>query len=736
MPMHGSKRGTDISARMLIFPIVVFVVVASIFVMLRIRTGAHRQAMEMLQARMAAEQVSIRLSEYMDSRISAAEVLAAHCAHEHIPDMEAYRHHVSSVYDTFTGFQAINWIDESGTIQWVYPLETNAPALGVDLRAHPVAGPVIAKAAQTRSIAATPPLDLLQGGRGIAMYIPVEGAGGVAGYLNVVFCFEPMIADCFERGGPDQFIYTILEGDEEIFRSAPKSEQRDDVTTWPSDSVPVADRTWTLRVAPLVTATSAMPLHLYDLTLVCGIGLALGLSIVSFRLVRSRQMQVQRSRELQAIYTAYPDAQYRVDGNGRIIGFHIGAGSDGLAMRNMHPRSMAEVFPPEVVGRITNVFRASPNTATVQQFEYAMRCGDDERTVEARVIPVGANHWLIITRDTTDRTLAERSVRESKQMLQLVLDTIPVRVFWKDTASRFIGCNQLFARDAGLASADDIIGRDDFDMPWKEQADLYRSDDAQVMRSGRAKQNYEEQQTHADGSVIWLRTSKIPLRDDDHVVFGVLGTYEDITERKEAEERQRRLTMELDHRVKNNLANVLALAERTLDSSQSMQEFAETFIGRIRSLARTHEALAAGRWTGVQLDEIMRLTILSYDRPGANNIRLEGPAIRLPARAAGPLTMTVHELVTNAVKYGALSVPTGQLSIEWDHHDENGVMITWTETNGPMIQETPAPGLGSQLIHGLVEHELNGRVHVAYRPSGVVCRIEIPLDQPDQHSTR
>jgi PAS domain S-box-containing protein len=129
----------------------------------------------------------------------------------------------------------------------------------------------------------------------------------------------------------------------------------------------------------------------------------------------------------------------------------------------------------------------------------------------------------------------EGELRDSRNLLQAVLDTIPVRVFWKDRDLRFLGCNQPFASDAGLRSPDEVIGRDDYQMGWRDQADLYRGDDRRVMETGEPKIHYEEPQTTPDGRRIWLRTSKVPLRDADGSIRGVLGTYEDITERKQAE---------------------------------------------------------------------------------------------------------------------------------------------------------------------------------------------------------
>jgi PAS domain S-box-containing protein len=121
-------------------------------------------------------------------------------------------------------------------------------------------------------------------------------------------------------------------------------------------------------------------------------------------------------------------------------------------------------------------------------------------------------------------------------MLQLIIESIPVRVFWKDRDLRYLGCNTLFARDAGCNHQEQLLGKDDFAMGWREQADLYMTDDLQVMESRRPKMNFVEPQTTPAGARIWLKTSKVPLEKPNGEVFGVLGVYEDITAHKQAEE--------------------------------------------------------------------------------------------------------------------------------------------------------------------------------------------------------
>ncbi len=154
--------------------------------------------------------------------------------------------------------------------------------------------------------------------------------------------------------------------------------------------------------------------------------------------------------------------------------------------------------------------------------------------------------------DITERKRIEEALIESKQMLSHVLNTIPVRVFWKDLDGVYLGCDQLFARDAGRSNPEEVIGDNDYNMGWAEQAELYRSDDRLVIESGKPKINYEEPQTTPEGKTIWLRTSKIPLLDSTGNIYGVLGTYEDITERKLAEQALR----ESENKFRNVLENI------------------------------------------------------------------------------------------------------------------------------------------------------------------------------------
>jgi PAS domain S-box-containing protein len=138
--------------------------------------------------------------------------------------------------------------------------------------------------------------------------------------------------------------------------------------------------------------------------------------------------------------------------------------------------------------------------------------------------------------DITDRKNAEDNNQKSGLMLQNIIDLLPTRIFWKDLNLNYLGCNLAFAKDAGRTTTEEMIGKDDYQMAWKEQAELYRKDDMAVINSGVSKINYEEKQTTPNGNTLWLNTNKVPIKDKDGKIIGILGTYVDITDKKLAED--------------------------------------------------------------------------------------------------------------------------------------------------------------------------------------------------------
>jgi PAS domain S-box-containing protein len=163
-----------------------------------------------------------------------------------------------------------------------------------------------------------------------------------------------------------------------------------------------------------------------------------------------------------------------------------------------------------------------------------------------------------MAQDITERKRAEDALRASQMMIEEIINAIPVRVFWKDRNLFYLGCNSIFARDAGFADPKDVIGKDDYQMGWREQAELYRADDRQVIESGCSKFLIEEPQTTSEGNIITLLTSKIPLRNSNGEIGGVIGTYYDISDRKRVEAEKEKLQTQLQQAMKMEAVGRLA----------------------------------------------------------------------------------------------------------------------------------------------------------------------------------
>ncbi len=227
---------------------------------------------------------------------------------------------------------------------------------------------------------------------------------------------------------------------------------------------------------------------------------------------------------------------------------------DRIEYVNSFGARLFELQPEKVVGRKREtLFPADILALQEDNLKKVFETGRPLETEERIVFPKGeiwmhtslvpmrneageVNAVMGISRDISEQKKAEDMLRKSKDLLKSIVENAPVRIFWKDRDSRYLGCNTQFAKDAGHSSPDELTGKTDFEMGWKDQAELYRADDKAVMESGNPKLDYEEPSTTSDGNMIWLSTSKVPLRDDKNHIFGVLGIYEDITVRKRMEE--------------------------------------------------------------------------------------------------------------------------------------------------------------------------------------------------------
>jgi PAS domain S-box-containing protein len=305
-------------------------------------------------------------------------------------------------------------------------------------------------------------------------------------------------------------------------------------------------------------------------------------------------------------------------------------------------------------------------------------------SVSAYTDPRHGEVYVAVQRDITARKLAEEALRASKQILDGIMNAIPVRVFWKDRNLTYLGCNAAFARDAGFADSQDVIGKDDYQMGWRAQADVYRADDRQVIERGCPKLLIEETQTTPSGSTLTLLTSKLPLRDSSGEISGVLGTYMDVTERKQAESIvQVRMDL-LDYSMGHSLDQVL---QRTLDE---VGRLVDSPIGFYHFLAEDQKTLTLKAWSTRTEREFCKATgkgsHYAVDEAGVwvDCIRERRPVIHndylsLPSRKGLPdgHAAVVRELVVPILRNDRIVAILGVGNKPLNYTDQDVKLVTY-----------------------------------------------------------
>lgn len=349
----------------------------------------------------------------------------------------------------------------------------------------------------------------------------------------------------------------------------------------------------------------------------------------------------------------------------------------------------------------------------------------------ARAVPnrEGQMVFLIVCEEITERKQAEVALKTSEARLQEALTAGQVVAFtWNpatglsqrsENAAQILGLEQQPGAKAGRL---DFISR----VHPEDRANYAAQARNRTPKSPSYSAHFRFHRP--DGQEVWLEeTGRAEFDNSGHYVR-LKGLTRDITERRRAEERQRSLVSELDHRVKNMLASVSAIAERTREGSSSMDEFLQAFDGRIEAMASAHALLSRGLWQGASLVELVHSELALF--VGDGRAIMEGPEVLLSAEATQPMAIVLHELVTNASKYGALTMPNGRISLRWDCPKDGdaseGLTLKWVETGGPPVTVPDELGYGTGAIRNLIPYELGGLVDLAFAVEGVSCSIRLP----------
>jgi PAS domain S-box-containing protein len=323
----------------------------------------------------------------------------------------------------------------------------------------------------------------------------------------------------------------------------------------------------------------------------------------------------------------------------------------------------------------------------------------------------------VAIRDVSERRAAERALRRERELLKSILDTIPVMIVVYRPDTRVLQLNPAFERLTGWSN-DEAHDRDVMAECYPDPA--YREEVRAFM--GSLEPGWRDIDMRAkDGRTLHTSWANIRLSDDTHVGIGI-----DIGERKLGEERLRLLLLELNHRVKNLLAAVQSIAMQSLHDDRSVAEARNLIGSRLRALAQAHELLTDRGWQGIGLKSLVAI----QTAPFGERIRVAGDDLVLTPRAGQTLCLILHELATNAVKYGALSTEEGRVDLRWTVASEDGredLQLLWLEQGGPPVVPPQRKGFGRRLVEQIVPHDLGGRASLEFHREGVRYRLSSPL---------
>jgi PAS domain S-box-containing protein len=260
-----------------------------------------------------------------------------------------------------------------------------------------------------------------------------------------------------------------------------------------------------------------------------------------------------------------------------------------------------------------------------------------------------------------------------------------------------------------------------------DREDVERSFDELLEEGARFEAVYRV--TEGKRRYRWAHHTAWRLNGDNAEPGLIVGAIRDITEQKLADEHQGLLLREMNHRVKNTLATVISIANQTAAFATSVSEFMDSFRARVQAFSGAHDLMMQSAWTSAPLQEILERTLAPYRKKSPERVRLNGPTILLPHGPAVALNLAFHELATNAAKYGALSAPSGSLSVTWtlDVGQTGSILnMRWEETGGPHVNEPTRKGFGSRLVKRTLA-TLGGEAMVHFAPSGFDCWISLPL---------
>jgi PAS domain S-box-containing protein len=449
--------------------------------------------------------------------------------------------------------------------------------------------------------------------------------------------------------------------------------------------------------------------------------------------VSARKHAEQRQRERDAEFRALADnmAQlaWMADPEGKIYWFnrrwfeYTGRSPDG------DTKAPAAVHP-DFAERVLAKYWAMIGAGEPWEDTFPLRAADGTyRWFLSRAVPIRDEAGNIVRWFGTNTDVTEqRAAQDVRNLLSAIVEGSDDAIASKDLNGVIISWNKGAERLFGY-TPEEIIGKPVLtlippELQHEEPGIIDR------IRNGERIEHYETVRVRKGGERINVSLTVSPIRDSTGRIIGASKIARDITDRKRAEEQRTLLINELNHRVKNTLATVQSLAMQTLRNTTRSEEARELFDSRLSALARAHDLLTAQNWERASLTEVVSRALSPF-RTDASRVGFSGPEVSVSPKQALALSIALHELATNAAKYGALSNDAGRIDVTWmlsptDGDDE--LHLTWRESGGPTVTPPTRAGFGSRLIQRNLARELGGDAQIEYRPEGVVASISTPLD--------
>lgn len=445
----------------------------------------------------------------------------------------------------------------------------------------------------------------------------------------------------------------------------------------------------------------------------------------------------QVSERMAAIVTSSTEGIVGLTLEGTITSWNASAeGMFGHRARDITGQSVRQLIPAERQHEEDEILARIARGELIEHYE-TVRLHKNGRPIDVSVsaspirdgvgVVVGASKFV---RDITEKKMHERMLRESQQRLSQILDNVNAFVGLLDAEGKIVEFNNAALAAAGLQRKD-VVGKSLAQAPWWLPTPLagVRIGDmisrAQAGERQRADLEYVAR-ANAMEEVRWVDFQLVPIGGADGRVTAIVPSGVDITERKRAEQQVRALMLEINHRAKNMIGLVLAIARQTAASNPG--EFIVRFSERLQALAANQDILVKNEWRGADLDDLTRVQLAHFADLIGSRITLDGPEVRLTQHAAQAIGMAMHELATNAGKYGALSNSEGEIRIDWERRDGQ-LSITWREQGGPVVEQPTRSGFGQTVMTSLTQSAVGGHVTLEYAQAGIVWSLVCPEEK-------